>query len=192
MDANEVEAELPERRVTVIGPGDDCSTRATVHCPLKAISQAVERCRSCPRLLSETPSSLVCAFPPDALFPKGTAGELVPSRTIALDAELSAGEARVTLERAGLAWAPVVDDNAQLLGQASVDGLARLAGQGDAEVDDAVQPSIAVNQRLPAAQLAALMVERGLQRVAVVDDDARLVGVVSALELVRWFVGRRW
>jgi CBS domain-containing protein len=190
MDTNEVELELPARRVTVIGPAQEHTSHSTVHCALKGDAQDVERCRSCSRLIREEAQALICSFPADALGAKGLCGEVLPRESLALDVELPADEARRLLERAGLSSAPVVDDNRMLLGVTSVEALAALASDADGQVEDAIHPTHAVNQRLGILELAAVVDERRLDRIPVVDDESHLLGVISALDVVRWFSKR--
>jgi len=190
VDTNEVELELPARRVTVVGPSEERTSHSTVHCALKGDAQDVERCRSCSRLIREGAQALTCSFPPEVLDARGVCGEVLPRESLALDAELPVDEARTLLDRAGLSSAPVVDDNRLLLGVTSVDALAALANEKDAQVEDAIHPTHAVNQRLAILELAAVMDERQLERIPVVDNETHLLGVISALDVERWFSRR--
>ncbi|MBL8934519.1 MAG: CBS domain-containing protein [Archangium sp.] len=181
---------LPTRQVVLVRPGGVEAVRSTVHCPLKMTGQSVPSCLSCQRLHQASTDALVCSVPAGLVEPRGVCGELVPHETVVLDAELPVFDGLRLLQGAQLASAPVVDDNASLLGTVLTSELAALCDSPGAEVEDAIIPVVAVNEHLTILELAQLMDSRDLERTPIVDDTGHLLGVVTALDVVRWFSRR--
>lgn len=149
-------------------------------------SQNVAQCVGCERLTRDTGDSLRCRFPTSAAAATDCCGAIVPTETVALDSELPVREALTLLENARLTSAPVVDDEAHVIGVATTLALTKALRDSDAEVEDVVEPTLVVNEHLEIVALARLMEERQVERVSIVDDDGRLLGVVSAFDLLRW------
>ncbi|MER2560924.1 MAG: CBS domain-containing protein [Myxococcaceae bacterium] len=181
---------LPTRQVVLVRPGSVDTVRNTVHCPLKANGQSVPSCLSCQRLTAASTEALVCSVPAGVVEPRGVCGELVPHETVVLDAELPVYDGLRLLQRSQLSSAPVVDDNASLLGTVLTSELAALCDSPGAEVEDAIIPVVAVSEHLTILELAQLMDSRDLDRAPIVDDAGHLLGVVTALDVVRWFSRR--
>lgn len=90
---------------------------------------------------------------------------------------------------------PVVDDDGTVLGvvsEADVLEKERAAVNVKHEARDAADamtaPPIVIRPHRPLAEAAALMLDRGVNRLPVVDDHGRLVGIVTRADLVRAFV----
>lgn len=121
-------------------------------------------------------------------------------------------EAAAGLVEHGVAGAPVVDAQGVVVGVLSeADVVARARGVGGGRltllahvlapgredslrrltaetVADAMSaPAITVKATRPVQRAAALMLDRDVKRLPVVDDDRRLVGIVSRRDLVRAF-----
>ena len=110
-------------------------------------------------------------------------------RTLECDLEISKG--LEALDSAGVTSAPVVDDNGVLVGVVFLTALARLREASELEVEDAmITDMVTVPQRATVAEVARLMAKHGLERVPVVTHDGHVVGVVSAMDIVRWLAGR--
>lgn len=135
---------------------------------------------------------VLCVVPrlPSDEHVEARCGELVPDETLVLDAELPAGEGLRLLEQEGLTWAPVVDDNGTLLGLVRVSQIAGLPKDSDAEVEDVVSPTEAARDDLTVPELARLMTDAGLAAVPVTDCEGRLLGVVTAVDVMRWLLCR--
>lgn len=110
--------------------------------------------------------------------------DVVKLEPITLDVEASVREALDVLSRHRLPSAPVLDDNQCLLGVATWHDLFALISRVDGEVEDAMTPAVAAWHSMSVGALRRLMRENGAARVHVIDDDGRLVGVVTALELL--------
>ncbi|MDP3234122.1 MAG: CBS domain-containing protein [Myxococcales bacterium] len=178
---------LLKRRLVVVTPDGTDIAATTVHCPIKGAGQTVERCHSCSRLLAGHTNTLECLVPALSTGASDLCGDLLPRETLVLDADLPAAEGLAMLQAAQLTSAPVIDDNRLLLGLTLASSLAAIAQIPEAAVDDAVTDAVAANERLTVAGAAQVMALRELDRLPIVDDEGRLLGVLTALEVVRWF-----
>ena len=179
---------LLERRMFKVHADGHRSTSMSVQCPLKG-ARDLAVCGTCERLVRELPklSLIECRLETDR--PLGVAGELISPELTVLDCEVAATTALAVLDAAGVSSAPVVDDNHVLVGVVTSAALARLVHDRDAEVEDAmVTPRVVVNQRTAVRDLARVMAEHECDRVPIVGDGARLLGVVTSVEVVRWFL----
>jgi CBS domain-containing protein len=115
-------------------------------------------------------------------------GVLISEDLTCLDSELLATRALALLDSSGVTSAPVVDDNSVLVGMVSASKLVRLKQHPELEVDDAlVTQVVTVPETATVREVAQVMSRHGLDRVPVVTEDGHLVGVVTALDVVRWF-----
>ncbi len=157
---------LRERRLVKVSPDGERSISCTERCPLEACAHGVAAGRCGLRLC----------------------GELVSPLVTVLDAELSVAEALSVLDAAHLSSAPVVDDNLVLVGLVSTSELHAAEAGLDVEVEDAMTTSVvAVSDRATVAEIAQVMDEHDLDRVPVVTSEGQLRGMVTAMDLVRWF-----
>jgi CBS domain-containing protein len=117
--------------------------------------------------------------------------------------------ARVLVNR-HFSGVPVVDDNGKVLGVVSEgDILAKERGPGSAtsifgraleletwsgkhdarDAGDAMTaPAVTIGPSRPVSEAAALMLDRAVNRLPVVDENDRLLGIVTRADLVRAFV----
>lgn len=110
------------------------------------------------------------------------------SRVLALDSELSVAEALAQLEATDATSAPVVDDNQVLVGVVLASTLASLRDDPDAEVDDAMSTLVmAATDGATIAEIAHLLAIQEVDRLPIVTGQGRLLGVVTARDVVRWF-----
>ena len=100
--------------------------------------------------------------------------------------------ARLLAER-GISGLPVVDDDKRVVGVLSEGDIvvqeaaagaprARLVGEA------MTAPAITITRRRPISKAARIMVEEGVNRLPVVDDDGSLVGIVTRADLVHAYV----
>lgn len=94
----------------------------------------------------------------------------------------------------GISGVPVVDEDGQVLGVVSeADILAKERADGGAKHDARTageamtSPAIAVTPAHRVDRAAALMLDQAVNRLPVVDDELRLVGIVTRADLVRAF-----
>lgn len=192
---------LPERTRVTLDSDHAETTRTTVHCPIHGAARTAEHCRACPRFEAESAGrspALSCHVPASKVAARGVVGELLSSRSFCLDCELPVAEGAALLERHDVAAAPVVDDHHVLVGVVSTQTLMHAeleeerqhgfrALSSPSEVEDVmVTPVTSFREDLPIAQAALLMSERGLRSVPVVDARGEVVGVLDAMDLVRY------
>jgi predicted transcriptional regulator len=99
--------------------------------------------------------------------------------------------AEIFLER-GLHGAPVLSDDRALIGFISMTDLLRHRHEASgadalATVGQLMTPfAISLDESAPVTLAAALMSFEGVHRIPVVADDGEVVGVLSALDVLRW------
>jgi CBS domain-containing protein len=171
-NAGEVEACLRERRVVKVSPDGERSISCTETCPLEACRRGVSGARTIHHDAAEGRSC----------------GGLISPLVTALDSELSVNEALAVLDAARVTTAPVVDDNMVLVGVVSVCELHLAQSDRDAEVEDAMTMAVvAVSTRASVAEIALVMDQHNVENVPVVGTEGELLGMVTAMDLVRWF-----
>lgn len=94
----------------------------------------------------------------------------------------------------GVSGVPVVDEHGRPIGVISKSDLVEhthAKGLRDATVGD-IMMSVAftVNEQSPIGMAAAMMATEGVHRLPVVDSHGRVVGIVSTLDIVRWYAQR--
>lgn len=195
---------LPARRRLTATNDETRSFESTVHCPVRESAVSVTVCRDCPRFVMESTVGaqelIECHVPMESECSNALAGELISPEVTCLDCELEASRAVELMEVAGVTLAPVLDDNSVLIGVVSTRALARIRSQaaregfgpGDEplEVEDAMSTEVVtLSQRATIGEAARLMASRHIDRVPIVTDDGHLVGVLSAMDLVKWLAG---
>jgi CBS domain-containing protein len=182
---------LLERKMRTMSTDGAHAEKRTVHCPLKG-TQSVDSCLGCARLEREASAGghefLECRVPAGETELEQRVGALISEDLTCLDSELLATRALALLDSSGVTSAPVVDDNSVLVGMVSASKLVRLKQHPELEVDDAlVTQVVTVPETATVREVAQVMSRHGLDRVPVVTEDGHLVGVVTALDVVRWF-----
>ncbi|MFG1694196.1 CBS domain-containing protein [Nonomuraea sp. NPDC049309] len=144
-----------------------------------------------------------------------TVADVMTEKVVAVSAGTPFKEVAETLIEAGVSAVPVVDDDRRVLGMVSEADLlrkeefreqfyregyrpplrARLRhpkGRRKAEGDTAgelmTSPAVTITPASTTVEAARLMDERDVKRLAVVDYDGRLVGIVSRRDLVKVFL----
>jgi CBS domain-containing protein len=108
-----------------------------------------------------------------------------------LDCDLETSQGLAALGSSGVTSAPVVDDNGVLVGVVSITTLAGMRHGDGLEVEDAMRTDVVTaSPRASVAEIAKLMATHDLERVPVVTASGRLVGVVTAMDVVRWLAER--
>jgi CBS domain-containing protein len=96
----------------------------------------------------------------------------------------------------GLSGAPVTSDKGRLVGYAAMTDIARAMTEGGVVADETgvgeimTPAAYAISERTPLAQAAALMAYEAVVRLPVVSDRGEVVGLLSALDIVRWLACR--
>ena len=202
---------LPVRLRTVARPEQgERAEASTVHCPVIQGSRSVEHCMRCPRfkgLGRDERGVLVHCRPGSGIIPTTDladavnttpTGELLGAEVMCLDCELAASKAAELLQARGVRSAPVVDDHGVLIGVVEVSALRRACEDAETlrgyalgatapEVEDAMTyTGAALSESASIAQAARLMATRGVESVTVVSQDQQVLGVLTAMDLVRW------
>jgi CBS domain-containing protein len=141
----------------------------------------------------------------------GPIADVMTRDALCVRADMTLEALRAVLIERGLGGLPVVDAEGRPLGMVTKTDLLRAEGCHDwhrAEEGARAEPrpaagaaagtvgaimtelAIAVHESMSIAQAAALMAYEGVHRLPVVDDDQRLVGVLSSLDVMHW-IGER-
>lgn len=117
--------------------------------------------------------------------------DLITEEVRCLECDLEVSKGAEVLDLEGVTSAPVVDDNGVLVGIVFLATLARLREVEELEVEDAmITEYVTAPQCATVAEVAHLMADHGLERLPVVTDDGHLIGVVCAMDLVRWLAAK--
>ena len=92
--------------------------------------------------------------------------------------------ARVQILRFGVTAVPVLDAAHRPVGEVSLRDIAREDRRVEATV-----PASTVSSKVSVPEAARILAERGVHHLVVVNDEGVAVGMVSALDFVRAFVG---
>lgn len=119
-----------------------------------------------------------------------TVRDIMSANVYTVEADASAEEAAWGLTRRHIGGAPVRDREGNLVGVLSKGDLVNPEPsqwiKGEATVGDLMNPDIlAVYTEDPALAAAAGMIERNIHRVLVLDENQKLVGIVTSMDVVR-------
>lgn len=112
-----------------------------------------------------------------------TARDIMTPDPITLRPDGSVHEAAATLSEHRISGAPVCEEGGNIVGVLSEFDLIARSGSTIREV--MTRDVVSVLDSAPIDRVRALLVTRRLKRVPVVDDQARLVGLISRADLVR-------
>jgi CBS domain-containing protein len=117
---------------------------------------------------------------------------LMERQVIAIEMDDTVADIQNLFTRKGLTWAPVLDEQRNVVGVVSASDLLHFHGEWqDPNAARAWQlctyKPIMVPQDTPATEVARMMVERKVHHVVVTDAQG-IAGVVSSLDFVRAFV----
>lgn len=198
---------LPVRSCRVVGAGDVDETHHTVQCPRRQASTAFERCCGCSHRtridVDEDGKNGVVecdvgsAAPP---MPGGRVdvaeaavrvrlGDALALETTCVRSNLRVQAAAELLVGNGLRAVPVVDESRRLIGIVSKTDLLRDRGnrRRPQTVAEIMTPVVhGLPEDAPIAYAISLMAFEGLHEVPIVDAKARVVGMITASEVLRW------
>ncbi|SFY47446.1 Arabinose 5-phosphate isomerase GutQ [Streptomyces sp. F-1] len=124
-----------------------------------------------------------------------TIGEVMTDDVVTVSETTPSTDVARLLDRHGISGLPVIDRDDKVLGVVSASDLVRERaarwpdGAGEAPVREVMStPAVTVHpeQRVPDA--ARLMERRGVERLPVVDEEDRLIGIVTRRDLLRVFL----
>jgi CBS domain-containing protein len=190
---------LPVRTRRVVTPRGVRTSAPTVHCPRQAASIAADDCFGCRRFTGVTSTEGQAAVHCNAgattqrIDDDDLGGEVTPAEAImardvvCVTADLPVGALAHLLENTGYSGAPVVDEHDVLIGMVSQSDLLDASSRTAITVADLMMPiAFSLHEHVPVGAIAAMMAYEDVHRVPIVDDDGRVVGLVSALDVVRW------
>jgi CBS domain-containing protein len=99
--------------------------------------------------------------------------------------ELPVEKLRQLLFARGIHGVPVVNRNGEPIGVVSQSDLMRVA-EGSCVGDVMTRLTFVVPETMSVSQAAALMVYENLPRLPVVSDDGKVMGIISAHDILRW------
>jgi predicted transcriptional regulator len=119
-----------------------------------------------------------------------TVGDIMTANVYILDSAAAADEAAWGLTRRHIGGAPVMDPSGNLVGVLTKGDLVNPEPEqwikGEATVEDLMNPDVlALFVGDPAMAAATAMVRRNIHRVMVLDQNHKLVGIVTATDIVR-------
>ncbi len=194
--------DLPVMTLEVL-TGEGRLTFASVLCPKERRARTIEECAPCVDGGGPVTDPgardgfLACearlpADPRDASrsWPDATPVTAVMTRAVlAVTGEVPLREARSRIVRHELEGLPVVDRSGRPVGLLGPAELLR-AGEGGCVADAMSRRVIGVAETAPLSEVAALMATEGASLVPVLSREGRVVGLVTALDLVRWLADR--
>jgi CBS domain-containing protein len=182
---------LPIHRVTAVGT-QRTDWHLTVSCPARGSVVSDEACAACAQLHALLPpdedgrSYVVCA-PPITAGP-GLVKDIMTHDVFCVRPELPAPNVLVLLQEKSFASCPVVDDAGRPLGIVRTADVTRREGHGvTARALMSPVHEIEDWRRIPEA--AAAMARERVHEVAVVNAEGKLVGLLSAVDVLRWLGG---
>lgn len=193
------------RTVVVYGPLGPQRKLRTVRCPAGNGTVPLERCEHCAFRMeavatSDAPRShLACRVAASHPSRLGLVSEIMTRLVVAVRPELRADTVLVALVEHDRGGAPVVDQACRPIGMVSItdllhehESMRRAAESPDESprrprlVADVMSPgAFTISDGATVDEALAELRRRGVKRLAVVDDRGALVGVVTALDLLR-------
>lgn len=123
---------------------------------------------------------------------RANVSELMNRNVVSIHPDLPLATAAELFAQTDLDALPVVNAEGQILGMLEERVLRRAVQQpvealvARSVADLCIPESIVIREHLPATQAAGLMVYEAVQRLAVVSCSDRLVGILSATDLLHW------
>jgi CBS-domain-containing membrane protein len=119
-----------------------------------------------------------------------TVRDIMTTNVYTVEADASAEEAAWGLTRRHIGGAPVRDAEGNLVGVLTKGDLVNPEPaqwiKGEPTVGDLMNPDVlALYRDDPALAAAAGMVERNVHRVVVLDEEQRMVGIVTSMDIVK-------
>ncbi|HTO99378.1 MAG TPA: CBS domain-containing protein [Myxococcales bacterium] len=204
-----MESRLPVRvRRTIDGNGE-ITAILLVYCQSRGRSILLDDCADCDQCEAvhidpqEEDSWVACSRVPE--FPthgqiKEAEGDDVPvatvmsRRVVCVSPDTQTSLVRELLLERGITGAPVVDDLGAVLGFVSRADLLRNRWPSPSSLVSQIMTPMAVtiSETATVAQASATMALEGVHRLPVVNTatSGKVVGVISALDILRWYAGR--
>jgi IMP dehydrogenase len=125
-----------------------------------------------------------------------TVRDIMTANVFTVDSDASAEEAAWGLTRRHIGGAPVRDSRGDVVGVLSKGDLVNPEPsqwiKGEPTVGDLMNPDVlAVYPEDPALAAAVGMVQRNVHRVIVLDEEQKMIGIVSSMDIVKAVVAGR-
>ncbi|GLX53162.1 hypothetical protein Shyhy01_61120 [Streptomyces hygroscopicus subsp. hygroscopicus] len=123
-----------------------------------------------------------------------TIGEVMTGDVVTASETTSSETVARMLERHGISGLPVIDQDDKVLGVVSASDLVReRSGRRAKSPGESVRqlmstPAVTVHPEQRVSDAARLMERRGVERLPVVDEEDRLIGIVTRRDLLRVFL----
>lgn len=112
------------------------------------------------------------------------ASDIMTRKVATIHPEASVQEAAQLLDQKRISGAPVVDSDGKIIGIVTeADIISKVDREGLCVADIMSHDVIAVDEETPVGEIAALLTERKIKRVPVV-ENGKLVGIVSRADIV--------
>lgn len=168
-------------------------------CPRRGTSISHDECLACPECGGGSSDGVVrCLYhgdwqpelEPDRLLAETPLWRIMPEQVACVRATAAAQAAMVLLFTLEATMLPVVDEEGRPIGVIAASDLVHRACAGDT-VDDRMTPLVfALPETETVARAAELMEYEGVSHIPVLSQTGRLVGQVSARDLLGWIVRR--
>ncbi|MFF4927985.1 CBS domain-containing protein [Streptomyces griseofuscus] len=130
---------------------------------------------------------------------QSTIGEVMRSDVVTASETMSSAAVTRLLDRYGISGLPVIDHDDKVLGVVSASDLVRERAARQARAPDEPAwesparelmstPAVTVHPEQRVSDAARLMERRGVERLPVVDEEDRLIGIVTRRDLLRVFL----
>jgi CBS domain-containing protein len=204
----------PVRRRCVLAAAGVEAIELTVHCPHRRLSLSPDRCATCEHLDAFTRSpgdrtSVVQCSPPESrgslhrddhmdtqeAATRTRVADVMRGNVVCVREDTQLESIRALLLEPHTAShtvrsVPVVDAEARPIGMVSRSDLLR-DGDLDRVASDVMSPLVhALPEEAPLAFAVALMASEGHVEVPVVDDQRKVVGIIAAVDVMRWLALR--
>jgi CBS domain-containing protein len=175
-------------RVVLVGGRAEPPAHRTVFCPMHERSLDASTCAGCAYggpLEAGEADVVRCCFDRDGAEASLRIGEVMGSRAYCVRDTLDVDALTALFVGEGISGAPVVDASGRPIGVVSKTDLVRSAGART--VADIMTPvTLTLPETASVYRAAALMAYESVHRVVVTDDAGQVVGVLSALDVLRW------
>lgn len=116
--------------------------------------------------------------------------DIMTPRVLTVSADARVDHAVWSLSAKGITGAPVCDPEGKVIGVLSrsdlIDGDTHAVVPGERPVAEVMTPEVwSVHPDAPASEAVALMVDRGIHRVMVMEGERALVGIVTSMDVMK-------